>query len=276
MANINTAICAIAKDEGRYLAEWIAFHRAIGFGHIWLYDNDSTDDTAEVAAKWPDFVTLIHWPNKPGVKAQFAAYEHFWKEFGNTAEWIMWLDCDEFINLKRHDYIDAFLADAPGPAIGINWRMFGDSGHKGYSPENMIERFTKSSLDEFGPNRHIKTIAKSEVIVGPGIHSPPLREGVQLLSPSGQALKPFPAAVQSTVEHDIVSVNHYFSKSYEEWQLKRARGKADRSLEDPERYRSDGEFAVYNRNDMEEFSIQRFLPRLKAALVYNKLTNTCT
>lgn len=129
MFQYRAVICAIAKDEGRYIGEWIAHHRAIGFDRIWLYDNDSIDDTAAVAARWPDFVQVVSWPDRPGRKAQFDAYAHFLAEHAEAAEWVIWLDCDEFVNPKIHESIGAFLEDVSGPAIGINWRVFGDNGN---------------------------------------------------------------------------------------------------------------------------------------------------
>jgi cellulose synthase/poly-beta-1,6-N-acetylglucosamine synthase-like glycosyltransferase len=39
---------AIAKNEGRYLPEWIAYHLAIGFDRIVVYSNDPEDNQNEV------------------------------------------------------------------------------------------------------------------------------------------------------------------------------------------------------------------------------------
>ena len=44
------ALCAIVRDEGPYLAEWIAFHRLVGVERFHLYDNGSTDETMAVLA----------------------------------------------------------------------------------------------------------------------------------------------------------------------------------------------------------------------------------
>ncbi len=42
------AICAIFKNEGPYILEWVAYHRAVGFDHFVLYDNASTDGGSDV------------------------------------------------------------------------------------------------------------------------------------------------------------------------------------------------------------------------------------
>ena len=43
---LTTALCAIARHEEDYLAEWIDYHLALGFDHIFIYDNDDPRDDA--------------------------------------------------------------------------------------------------------------------------------------------------------------------------------------------------------------------------------------
>jgi len=38
------AVCALVQNEAPYIAEWIAYHRLIGFEHFFIYDNHSNDD----------------------------------------------------------------------------------------------------------------------------------------------------------------------------------------------------------------------------------------
>lgn len=42
------SICAIFKNEGTYLREWIEYHLMIGFDHIFLYNNFSTDNYVDI------------------------------------------------------------------------------------------------------------------------------------------------------------------------------------------------------------------------------------
>ena len=46
------AIVAIFKDEGKYLKEWLDYHLLAGVDHFYLYNNDSSDDYAEVLAPY--------------------------------------------------------------------------------------------------------------------------------------------------------------------------------------------------------------------------------
>lgn len=38
------SVCCIFKDEAKYLGEWIEYNRIIGVDHIYMYNNNSTDD----------------------------------------------------------------------------------------------------------------------------------------------------------------------------------------------------------------------------------------
>ena len=266
------AICAIVKDEERYIAEWIAYHQVVGFDKMFLYDNGSTDLTAVISRRWGDFVTIIDWPTQPGIWMQHAAYRDFLSRYAAHTEWVMFLDADEFLNLKRDENIRDFLScRGDASAIGINWRMFGDNGEVAYREGLVLQRFTRAARDAFGGNHIIKTIARCAVIVKPDIHTSELKAGQQLISPSGQLLKQYPAVRQQLVEFDQIQVNHYFVKSYEEWQIKRSRGKADFPAGSPSHLRADGEFEANNKNDELDLTIHRFLNPVRANLDAHKL-----
>ena len=36
------ALCAIVKDQGAELTEWLEYHRWLGVGRVYVYDNNST------------------------------------------------------------------------------------------------------------------------------------------------------------------------------------------------------------------------------------------
>lgn len=48
------AICAISKDEGPYLKEWVEWHLKQGVEKFYIYDNESTDCTKEILAPYID------------------------------------------------------------------------------------------------------------------------------------------------------------------------------------------------------------------------------
>jgi len=94
------SVCAIIKNEGPYLKEWIEFHRLVGVERFYLYDNESDDETSEVLGPYIDkgIVQLTPWPRFIGYSdPQHMAYAHCMRAtFGKTF-WLALIDADEFL-----------------------------------------------------------------------------------------------------------------------------------------------------------------------------------
>ena len=116
------------KDEAVYLKEWIEFHRMVGVDHFYLYDNNSSDDYANVIRKYQEagVVTLIHWPEE---HAQVAGYEDCIRRFQGESDWIGFIDVDEFLVPVAEESLVSFLDRFSNkPAVLVYWRFFGSGG----------------------------------------------------------------------------------------------------------------------------------------------------
>lgn len=108
------SICAIFKNEDRYLKEWIEYHRIIGIDHFYLYNNNSSDRSLEILLPYikESIVTLISWPDALTTEeesqmwafsTQIPAYENAIKfRSKNETEWLILMDIDEFL-VPSHD-----------------------------------------------------------------------------------------------------------------------------------------------------------------------------
>ena len=69
----NVSICGIFKNEGKYLREWIEFHKIVGVEHFYLYNNNSEDNFREILEPYIEdgLVTLVEWKKN---QAQMEAY----------------------------------------------------------------------------------------------------------------------------------------------------------------------------------------------------------
>lgn len=237
------AICLIVKNEGPYLLEWIAYHRVVGFDFFYIYDNESTDGSAEMlyALEKEGILKTVHWPTVPGINIQTAAYNDALRRFGHECEWLAVIDADEFIVPHADGNIKEFLKSFPEDvgAVGINWKMFGSSGHVTKTPGLVMERFLRCSEEGYEPNHHIKSIMKPEFTKSAKVHRCYLTNSKRYMDP---ALRLITDSKHSHVLHEKIQVNHYFTKSKEEWNLKRARGNGDRQKNDPTKYRGEEEF----------------------------------
>lgn len=122
------SICAIFKDEAKYLKEWIEFHKLVGVEHFYLYNNFSSDDFRSVLNPYikDGIVTLIEWPVPQG---QMSAYKNCVEKFQDQTQWIGFIDIDEFICPNKFDKIGDFLEKfKKRPIVIIYWRYFGSSG----------------------------------------------------------------------------------------------------------------------------------------------------
>ena len=90
------AACAIYRNEGPYLREWVEFHRLVGVEKFFLYDNSSSDDHREQLAPYvaDGCVEVRPWPDEPG---QITAYAHCLETRRDQARWIAFIDLDEFL-----------------------------------------------------------------------------------------------------------------------------------------------------------------------------------
>ena len=143
---MKVAVCLLARDEARGLLEWMAYNLVLGFDEILIYDNDSIDGTRQLvehAGKVDPRIRYFAWPDIPGRAPQRRAYNHALRR--SDADWIAFIDADEFIVLREHDRIGDFLArfdDSIG-GVCLHWRIFGSSGHQAYANDLVIRRFAR-------------------------------------------------------------------------------------------------------------------------------------
>ena len=125
--------------------------------------------------------------------------------------------------------------------LGVNWCIFGSSGHITKPEGGVLENFTMRSDDNFHSNRTIKTICDpTRVLVFPNPHYPLCRRGFYNLDENGI---PIAAAWTSKVSFQTIRINHYFSKSREEYTAKKSRGRATVN-----QYRTAKDFEAYDQN----------------------------
>ncbi|MBQ4405038.1 MAG: glycosyltransferase family 92 protein [Selenomonadaceae bacterium] len=95
----NLAVVAILKDEGNYLKEWLDYHLLAGVDHFYLYDNDSSDNQAEVAKPYIE-AGLVDYFSLPGKAMQMVAYNDAVKRFKFHCRYMAFIDLDEFVYPK--------------------------------------------------------------------------------------------------------------------------------------------------------------------------------
>ncbi|CAD5911605.1 glycosyltransferase family 92 protein [Planktothrix agardhii] len=255
------SICAILKDEGLYIIEWLEFHKIVGVERFYLYDNNSTDNVFEKVKPYIDRGEIVwhEWPEQAG---QRSSYNHCLKHYREESEWIAFIDLDEFLFPSEADDLKKVLEEYKEyPGIGVNWLCFGSSGHIS-KPEGLVtENFTRRPTDDGPSAQHggrMKSIVRTtQTIRSATPHHFIYVDDEQAVTENQQAFVG-PRTPYTSVKK--LRINHYLTKSKEEFRIKSQRG-AGNGTNKP--------FAIfekYDQNQIEDPNIQRFLPALKAAV----------
>jgi len=251
---IALAVCAIFRDEARYLAEWVSFHRIQGVERFYLYDNRSSDDWRSVLAPEIEagIVEVQHWPFVP---AQLGAYQHCLEQRRDEARWIAFIDVDEFLFSPTGRPLPEVLREFDlHPGVVVNWRMYGTSGHK-HPPEGLVtESFLMRAPDDLQANHFVKSIVNPRSALGPQTgHFFTLRG-----DPVGEDGRPVRNPIRDSTA-DLLRINHYYSKSEEEFRRKSERPAVAWGKPDSDR------FPVPDDAVRDE-TILQFAPQLRALL----------
>ena len=269
---MNLANCTLVKNEAPYLNEWLEFTSLQGCTKHYLYDNCSTDDTLAVLQPYIEsgFVEMIDGPDGPGSHYdQPEIFKVFQKclDQRSQAEWMVedsWLtfmDVDEFLWSPRFPRaVDALESLPPAwGAVGVNWLMFNGSGQQTRLSGLVLERFTWRPEDQYPVNHHIKSAIRmnQRVELGRDPHYFHVERGTY--SEKGELLT---GPLTDSVSVDLLRINHYYTKSREECDLRAAKGRTDIA----------GAFILDRWNgvsqtaDVVDTGIQRFLPELRRRL----------
>jgi len=217
-------VCAIAKNEGPYFDEWIEWHRKMGVEKFYIYDNESADNTQEVLAPYVEsgLVEYVYWK---GRKQQLPVYDDCLNKRRLEARWIAVIDLDEFIVPMKDKTIPDFLKRFENfSAVEINGLIYGSDGAKTKEPGGVMERFKRHSIPNHRFNRHIKSIVNPRrVFCFTGAHE------TSRISGSAADSHGQPVTINfrdREPQQDVIRLNHYMVKSYEEFMVKHHRGSA--------------------------------------------------
>ena len=248
MANHTACLCAIAKNEVPYIVEWTNYHLAIGFSHIYLYDNEDTDTLAPIFAGRNN-VTVTHFPGKV---MQYRAYNHFLcSQESHIHHWCGFLDIDEFLVLKKHNDVLSFLKDHCSKGImSLNWFIYGENASLRdqihVDTEDVSIPVTKRFiLREPLPNKHVKCLFVREEVFCiynahyPLVFNPDLKRVVGIdqknklcpiliMSDDTRIVAPqhdtngkhFIGPFNDNGPTDIAYINHYYFRSKTEYSAK--------------------------------------------------------
>jgi hypothetical protein len=219
------SIVAVAKNEGLYLAEWIEYHLLVGGEKFELVLNDNEDNSSEVLEPYVSkgIVRLSRWN---GPAPQTAIYNFYFRRLRNESFWIALNDIDEFlVPLDGHSVAEILRRFEYFPGVVVNWVVFGTNGQMTRKSGLVMERFRRHTAFDLGINRHTKTVLNPRMTHHCRIHEHAYLNKRLAVNTKGRQMKG--VFTDRPPVHCLLRINHYWTKSVEEFRLKRLRGRAD-------------------------------------------------
>lgn len=264
---MKAAVCLIVKNEEKDIMEWISYYNLIGFDCQIIFDNKSSDKTANLIKDSAKKINIIYkyFPNDKH-KCQNDAYEEAIKEYKTEFDWMAFFDSDEFFAINDGTPLKIWLENfQDASAIGVNWAIYGSSGHTDFPPGLVTENFLRRAPQDFGDNKHVKSIVRPERVLrclnphafeleaawSDGYRDTANRKIEWLVLPeTGASL---PGVVAGNADWSTARVNHYFTRSFDHWKRKLERGYFDEDA-----LRKIEQFKHFDRNDVIDESMKKY------------------
>lgn len=213
-------LVCFAKNEDVYIEEWIDYHIKLGFDNIILYQND--------------WVCNVERPNLEkrtisGKGVQIDSYQDYLST--TSSDWVAFIDADEFIVLHKHDSIKEFLSEYYSESgIAMTSIYFGSQGklvRDSQNPNSLLKQFT---LRDSQSDQHIKTLLNIKVNLC--YMELPHNPNTKLMDTNGKVVR---GPLNPKGPIDVIQLNHYYHKTFEDWKLRCNRGQGSSIFSQPKK-----------------------------------------
>ena len=214
---MKTAICAIIKDEHRFLEEWIEWHLGLGFDAIHLFEDKGSKSHEEICEKYSNVYLrryeddeevqqLLAWQGNSN--RQKTLYEYCADTYKYIYNWIAFIDLDEFIMFAEGYSLSKLCEEfEPYPCVLLNWKMMGASGHIKRPNMKVMDAYTEEAAflhqDKLWEHKSFVNLARYN--------------GMATLHRAIGAVNTHHEGIISNLYYDKSWLNHYFTKSWEDW-----------------------------------------------------------
>jgi len=274
------SIVVMIKNEAEYITEWLEYHKLVGVDKFIIYDNNSEDNIKSVLQPYIDagVVDYIFYPKtqadfeKKGKKTEYWAFQAYAyndaiKKYRNKSKWIGFIDIDEFIVPVKNEKIIDVINDIKSNVmkrkafvgLAVNWVTYGFSGHREKPKGLIIENYIKNE----GIHEEFKSIVNPRTVILYQVHAAFHFFYIEVVNEQGKKSQK-PNISQSSI--DKIRINHYFTRSYEEYIHKIKKNRIGWPKAD---YYNLPEYDPNYLSHNEDTIICRYIPLLKQHLLRN-------
>ena len=222
---MKTCICTVIKDEQEYLKEWIEYHLQKGINHIFIFEDIDSGTHCHITKPYDD-VTLLSVNDvlngnqrKTAIQLKidkkynpqhlyYSVILGYIKAKQSEYDWCFIMDVDEFISSKTD--IKDLLSNHTEDALVIKWKCFGANGYvkkPDYSQHGVVDIYTKEMTGVVYdiPNAQVKTCYNMRTYKNSFFYNQHI---------------PSLGINRFDFDSDVLCLNHYITKSWEEFVTK--------------------------------------------------------
>jgi hypothetical protein len=241
----NFVICGVFKNESHILSEWIQHYINRGVDHIYLVNDNSTDDYDSIIKQYSDKVTVFQNDIiTRDVGRQTRIYDKYFRTLLTKTKWMAILDLDEFLYSPTGETFVKILSKYDNiEQLKVDWLYFGSNGHK-FQPISVVSGFTqRAKFSTKSECYAYKCIFKTSSLISFGIHMNDVK---------GETLH---LAYNDNLAPPLV-INHYQLQSYNFFMnVKATRGDCDNWFDTQKLFRDESLFKKFDINEVTDLRL---------------------
>lgn len=224
------SLCLAVKDD-EDVYEWIEYHKRMGCSHFYIFDNNSKPPLkSPVMDRYINegLVTYSYLEGELKPCPQLFVYEICLRQYGSNHTFMGFIDADEFIVVNNTDVAnsnvkipDVLRNYSEFGGLALHWKTFGTSGHINRPKDGVLGHYSRCTA-----SRLVKSIVYTERVTNVSSNT-----HVFLYRPPYYAVNTRRIFVENaTSEHpsyEQMYINHYVTKSRQDFIAKRQRGAGD-------------------------------------------------
>ena len=231
---LKVCICTLAKNENKYINEFVEFYKNYGVDKIYLFDNNDIDGERfdNVIGKYikNKFVEVIDWRGINGNSSYYGIMDSCYQQYHNLYDWLIFYEIDEFLYLKNYKNVKSYLIRNKFnkcESIQLNWVHMSDNNYLYYENKSLSERFPKKGKNVLKHHSngicYIKTMIKGHLKNINITHNHYLSEKVKACDGFGRKIN-YVGILSLRPDYDNYYIKHYYGKSVQEFVDKINRG----------------------------------------------------
>ena len=222
--NTKVCLCTLAKNENRYIREYVQHYEKYGVDKIFLYDNNDVEGEKfdEILSDYIQngFVEVRNWRGK--AKALMPIMNDCYQTNYKIYDWLIFYEIDEYIHLSNYTNIKPFL-NLPKfkhcEVIYLNLICHTDNNLIYYDNRPLAERFPRTvpKYKKGGYRLEIKSILRGHISDIEITSNHLLSTSLRNCNGYGNKNRYYYNTYSNQNDYKHYYIDHYYSKSTEEF-----------------------------------------------------------